>query len=453
MAFILILNGPLRATTVSVDGPRFVLGRREGCHLAIPDGRVSREHAVLVEVAPGSYRVQDLESENGVFVNGSPCSEQDLRHDDVLRVGRTELRFLEFEVEEAAPSGVAETPAEQNGEHARTEGERSPDPKDPRTDHRERLRRLERQLLEKESDNARLAAENARLNRDLLVARKELEEAYQRIEPQVEVVMPRLGGGIASWPAPAGEGVLDLVVRAADAAGRPFEQAGAAAGRSTGGTRPVLELKACGPDSLPALTAELQELTRSDRRTRGLLLGLGDGVQVSALKALGGRLGGPSILIDLPRLATLARKGWQEATPEARALHLLGALAEVEDPAFRELLTRSGVHSLGLAASEAVQPHEIEGLVRLALGDGWLGGDLDPERGGDCVCLAVIGSGTPRTERAAPNLRGALTEAARMVLPSARVSVATTTGPGVGLRLVVLLGGLTLPASAEEGMR
>ena len=65
MAELRVLNGPNQWKTYKVTGPRFLMGRRDTCHLIIKDGWVSREHTVIIESSSGEFIVQDLQSENG----------------------------------------------------------------------------------------------------------------------------------------------------------------------------------------------------------------------------------------------------------------------------------------------------------------------------------------------------------------------------------------------------
>ncbi len=78
------------ATSLPLDHFPFVIGRREGHDLVLPDARVSRDHAV-VELLDGRYRLRDLGSRNGTFVNDEAVSEVDLRDGDRLAIGGFEV--------------------------------------------------------------------------------------------------------------------------------------------------------------------------------------------------------------------------------------------------------------------------------------------------------------------------------------------------------------------------
>jgi len=60
--------------------------------LAFPDLRMSRQHARLVREG-GRWRVEDLASRNGVFVNGTQVHQVELQDGDVVELGRTFFLF------------------------------------------------------------------------------------------------------------------------------------------------------------------------------------------------------------------------------------------------------------------------------------------------------------------------------------------------------------------------
>jgi diguanylate cyclase (GGDEF)-like protein len=69
------------------------IGRSEECELPIPHPSISRQHARIEPVGDG-YRVVDLGSTNGTFVNDRPVSTGRLVDGDYLRVGDRLFRFL-----------------------------------------------------------------------------------------------------------------------------------------------------------------------------------------------------------------------------------------------------------------------------------------------------------------------------------------------------------------------
>ncbi len=71
---------------VSVEAPRFVVGRAEDCQLRLTSPLVSRHHCELTVEKDGAW-IRDLSSRNGTFVNGERVDrEWSLRDGDLICV-------------------------------------------------------------------------------------------------------------------------------------------------------------------------------------------------------------------------------------------------------------------------------------------------------------------------------------------------------------------------------
>ena len=92
MAHLLILGGPEALKRISIDKEQMVLGRAETVDLCIDDRNASSSHCRIERTKRG-YRISDLESQNGTWINGRRVRRKDLRVGDVIAVGTTELRF------------------------------------------------------------------------------------------------------------------------------------------------------------------------------------------------------------------------------------------------------------------------------------------------------------------------------------------------------------------------
>ncbi len=77
---------------VGIERRALVLGRSRECDVVITDGNVSRRHAELVRDA-GGFVVRDLDSTNGVLVNGRRVREARVGPGDAIVVGLTTLRL------------------------------------------------------------------------------------------------------------------------------------------------------------------------------------------------------------------------------------------------------------------------------------------------------------------------------------------------------------------------
>ena len=73
----------------------FTIGRSSDCNLALADGLVSRQHAVL-HVTPEAVTLEDLQSRNGVSVNGTQIDgAHRLEHMDRVYIGSQELVLID----------------------------------------------------------------------------------------------------------------------------------------------------------------------------------------------------------------------------------------------------------------------------------------------------------------------------------------------------------------------
>jgi hypothetical protein len=73
-------------------GKRTTIGRTPDNDIQVDTTFISRHHAVLLS-NPDQCVVEDLNSTNGVMVNGRPVNRQALRDGDTLTVGKSEFRY------------------------------------------------------------------------------------------------------------------------------------------------------------------------------------------------------------------------------------------------------------------------------------------------------------------------------------------------------------------------
>ena len=91
------------AGIVHVLGRRATMGRAPDNDLSIDFESVSRHHAVALQT-PGGTVIEDLNSTNGVFVNGHRVSRRVLTVGDLVTIGVASFRFLVKPADEAANS-------------------------------------------------------------------------------------------------------------------------------------------------------------------------------------------------------------------------------------------------------------------------------------------------------------------------------------------------------------
>jgi pSer/pThr/pTyr-binding forkhead associated (FHA) protein len=97
---------------ISLDAPRIVIGRGEGCEIRLPDPSVSHRHASIRQRG-SDYVVVDEGSTNGTFVGPvrlSPQAPRLVRSGELLRVGRIwlELTIEPVPVTDDAPMATRE---------------------------------------------------------------------------------------------------------------------------------------------------------------------------------------------------------------------------------------------------------------------------------------------------------------------------------------------------------
>ena len=85
-----------------IEGATFRIGRLADNDLVVRDPSVSRHHAEIRRDRDGKFHVLDLDSMNGIFVNGKKVRESDLNEGDDLDVGDVRMRFGAQTVNELA---------------------------------------------------------------------------------------------------------------------------------------------------------------------------------------------------------------------------------------------------------------------------------------------------------------------------------------------------------------
>lgn len=97
---LIAVSGPAAGTTFSLTAGEVSIGRGTSNEICVNDHSISRQHC-LVKKDGDSFKVVDLESYNGTFVNGLPVLEQHLTHGDQVAVGSVLFLFLTEETAES----------------------------------------------------------------------------------------------------------------------------------------------------------------------------------------------------------------------------------------------------------------------------------------------------------------------------------------------------------------
>jgi transcriptional regulator with GAF, ATPase, and Fis domain len=95
--------GPVASRLVQLGAAPVVVGREPGSGVTLADSEVSRQHARIEVDAGGVHHIVDLDSRNGVFVDGLRAKRAPLRDGSVIRIGACVLLYLEHALPASAP--------------------------------------------------------------------------------------------------------------------------------------------------------------------------------------------------------------------------------------------------------------------------------------------------------------------------------------------------------------
>ena len=121
---ILSLDGAL-IQDYALEKERMTIGRKADNDIVINNLAVSGQHAAIVTILNDSF-MEDLDSTNGVVVNGMPVKKHFLQNNDVIEIGKYNLKYLndhvsqtsaaEFEKTMIMRAPLAPSPVEKSGD-------------------------------------------------------------------------------------------------------------------------------------------------------------------------------------------------------------------------------------------------------------------------------------------------------------------------------------------------
>lgn len=91
MAYLIVYHKDQEIARQELDGP-VILGRSPDCELSVHDIMLSRRHCRIEPDGEG-WAIADLGSKNGTRVGGNSIVRSALQHGDVIRMGKTAVRF------------------------------------------------------------------------------------------------------------------------------------------------------------------------------------------------------------------------------------------------------------------------------------------------------------------------------------------------------------------------
>jgi len=91
---LVVSSGSRAGQAISVNVPKFFIGRADDCHLKPKSELISRYHCVIIAENGGYVAIRDMQSKNGVFVNGERViGEKEVKTGDKIVVGPLEFVF------------------------------------------------------------------------------------------------------------------------------------------------------------------------------------------------------------------------------------------------------------------------------------------------------------------------------------------------------------------------
>jgi pSer/pThr/pTyr-binding forkhead associated (FHA) protein len=89
---LLVREGPCAGQTFHLVGEVTYMGRSPDNHVSLSDGSVGKRHCSIT-IKDRSFQVEDLQSVNGVFLNGQRVLKAFLKDGDSIRLGSSEMQF------------------------------------------------------------------------------------------------------------------------------------------------------------------------------------------------------------------------------------------------------------------------------------------------------------------------------------------------------------------------
>lgn len=103
------IDGPLKGKTFGLGERPLFLGRVPACHICCTEDKLLSRRNTEISLSGSTYRIKDLDSANGTYLNGEK-TEKGLLHDgDELTVGESRFRFSFVDADSAPPVPTPQT--------------------------------------------------------------------------------------------------------------------------------------------------------------------------------------------------------------------------------------------------------------------------------------------------------------------------------------------------------
>ena len=93
---VIVLKGPNVGEVILFNNPIFSIGRECDSDIFLDDITISRKHA-KIEKIDTYYKITDLGSLNGIYVNGKLAEEKILENGDKIQIGKYVFYYFYFE--------------------------------------------------------------------------------------------------------------------------------------------------------------------------------------------------------------------------------------------------------------------------------------------------------------------------------------------------------------------
>ena len=95
--FLEIIQFAYKPRHIELDEDDVIIGRSQECDIQLSLDNVSRRHARIIYFNE-EYQIEDLESTNGVYVNGIKVARCILRNQDQIEIGNVKIIFHEEKI-------------------------------------------------------------------------------------------------------------------------------------------------------------------------------------------------------------------------------------------------------------------------------------------------------------------------------------------------------------------
>ncbi|MFV2059233.1 MAG: FHA domain-containing protein [Gammaproteobacteria bacterium] len=120
MAKIILTHDGTVIKEYLLEKERMTIGRKPHNDIQLDDNTVSGEHAAFLALQ--NIYIEDLGSTNGTLLNGERVKKRMLNHNDIIKIGRHEFKFLDnvvqdFENTVVIPSAISKDTNLNKGKH------------------------------------------------------------------------------------------------------------------------------------------------------------------------------------------------------------------------------------------------------------------------------------------------------------------------------------------------